>query len=85
MITTNGPPMNELVTEERGLLCPWTNNVPAGYGQGFYATPENIYETVTRALQIPDKNARMTEARVFFETLRPRLKASLGAFLAAEL
>lgn len=84
VITTNGPPMNELVTEERGFLCSWTNEVPAGYGQGFYATPENIYEAVTKALQISNKKERMTEARAFFETLRPRLKASLGTFLAEE-
>lgn len=81
VITTDAPPMNELVTEERGLLCPWSNQLPAGYGDAFYCKPEQIRESVLRAFALDNKAERQERARHFFEQLRPALKERLRGLL----
>lgn len=84
VITTDAPPMNELVSPERGVLCAWTNKLPAGFGAAYYVSPEQIGEAVFRALALPDKERYSAAARAFFEETQaafPRaLEEALGAF-----
>lgn len=85
VVTTDAPPMNELITEERGVLCSWTNAIPAGLGQGFYCTPEQIRSAVFRALALPDKDLVSQKARQFFETLSASLKERLSSLILEEI
>ena len=81
VITTNAPPMNELVTEERGVLIPWTNATPSGMGEAFYSKPEQLREAVLRAVSLKDKKQRCLQARRFFENLENSLKQHLSPLL----
>ncbi|MEI6531939.1 MAG: glycosyltransferase, partial [Chlamydiota bacterium] len=81
VITTDGPPMNELVTEDRGVLIPWTNAIPAGLGEAFYSKPEQIREAVLRAVSLKNKEERCLEGRKFFQTLESSLVKRLSLLL----
>ncbi len=87
VITTDGPPMNELVTEERGVLCPWENTIRLGFGQGFFCSPEAIAQTVRRTFALPEeeKLRRRHSARAFFTTLTPAFQERLSTVLFHEL
>jgi hypothetical protein len=50
VVTTDGAPMNELVTPTRGYLAEWYTALPAGIGVRYATTGELLSETVARAL-----------------------------------
>jgi glycosyltransferase involved in cell wall biosynthesis len=69
MVTTDAPPMNELVRPDRGLLVPAVVLGPQGIGMAYRVDEVALEETITRALSLPpEERARMGEnARAWFE------------------
>jgi glycosyltransferase involved in cell wall biosynthesis len=68
VITTDGEPMNELVTPERGILLQPASQRPMALGTRYCVTVEGIEDAVERALALaPDACAAMgAAARGFF-------------------
>ena len=50
VITTDAPPMNELVHEESGILASCNKRTPAGYGERFHVDPESLEQSISQAL-----------------------------------
>lgn len=53
VVTTDAPPMNELVTEERGILVPWVEESPVRLGTRYRVAPEGIEKAVEQLLHSP--------------------------------
>ncbi|EHJ14469.1 MULTISPECIES: glycosyltransferase [Crocosphaera] len=49
-LTTNAPPMNELITPERGLLVNYHNTKPQRLGTNYYVDPQNLEEKIEEVL-----------------------------------
>ena len=49
-ITTNAPPMNELVTEERGILVNYSNTQVQRLGINYYVDPVDLEEKIDKVL-----------------------------------
>lgn len=58
VITTNAPPMNELVTPDRGLLVEWKGSEKRHLGTNFFVSLESLESQMERALQMPPEKAR---------------------------
>jgi glycosyltransferase involved in cell wall biosynthesis len=52
VITTNAPPMNELVNNETGLLVNTSGKDVMGFGEKFFIDIQNLEETIETALQM---------------------------------
>ena len=48
IVTTDGPPMNELVTAERGVLVGYSRQAPQGAGINYYVDPELLGKALER-------------------------------------
>lgn len=70
VITTDGPPMNELVESDRGVLCRWESSKRQRFGHAFYVTPTTLAEAVRRTLSMSEleRNQMRERARQFYET-----------------
>lgn len=68
VITTNAPPMNELVTNERGILVPYCDCQPQSLGTNFYIDPAKLEDAIKFALGMPDYRKKKIgeSARVWF-------------------
>ena len=68
IITTDGPPMNELVTPERGLLVDVQRSEPQGQGMNYYVDPAALERKIGEALEMEDAaKARLgREARAWY-------------------
>ena len=53
VITTDAPPMNELVTNERGILVPYFECQPQSLGTNFYVDPAKLEDAIKFALGMP--------------------------------
>lgn len=82
VITTDAPPMNELVQEGFGFLAGFAGRSPAGYGERFQVDADSLEMAISRALALtPREKTRMGErARASF--LANRLQFEAG-FLEA--
>ncbi len=84
VVTTDGPPMNEVVTAERGLLAAWRASEPMRLGTAYDVDPAALAAAVERALALgAEERARLgAAARAWFEDndrfFRARLLESLG-------
>ena len=69
-ITTDGPPMNELVTADRGILVPWATSQPRHLGTNWIVNAEAIEAAVDQSLQTPasEKAAIGAKARAWYES-----------------
>lgn len=54
VITTDAPPMNELVTAERGLLVAYDRTTPQGLGTNYHASVSALEAAVQRALAMTE-------------------------------
>lgn len=55
-VTTDAPPMNELVTAERGVLVPHHRSEPRHLGRNFFIDPAALETAVTAIIAMPDED-----------------------------
>lgn len=53
VITVNAPPMNELVTSERGYLVPWSHSEPCRLGTRYFVDVDALERVISRVVQAP--------------------------------
>ncbi|MFO8085535.1 MAG: glycosyltransferase [Desulfobacterales bacterium] len=53
VITVNAPPMNELVTSERGYLAPWSHSAPCRLGTRYFVDVDGLEGVINRVVQAP--------------------------------
>ncbi|MDZ4673936.1 MAG: glycosyltransferase [Gemmatimonadota bacterium] len=84
LITTDGPPMNELVQPDRGILVAAKAAERQGVGQLYRADPQALEGAIDGALRLPaEERERLgVHARTWFEVndaaFRNRLRGVLG-------
>jgi glycosyltransferase involved in cell wall biosynthesis len=68
VIATDAPPMNELVSPERGLLCPYQTKTVGGLGHQFFVNPKILADKIREMLSLSDekKHSFTENARKFF-------------------
>ena len=83
VLTTDGPPMNELVHADRGILVPWKRSEPRKLGVNYYVDPQALEHAVTDLLaRGSEEKARLGErARAWFEENDARFRVRLGELL----
>lgn len=54
VLTTDAPPMNELVANEWGRLVPWDRSEPRHLGTCFYVSAAALEESIEELLQTPE-------------------------------
>ena len=89
VITTDAPPMSELVTPDTGLLVAVERTEPMGIGQRYFVNLEDLERTIRRALAMSqaERDVLGRAARARFEAIdqafRSRIKACLNAIFSA--
>jgi glycosyltransferase involved in cell wall biosynthesis len=78
-VATDGPPMNELVRPDRGVLVPWVRSEPRKLGINYHVDPGELEEAVEGLLARPaGEKQRMGRAgRAWFEENDTRFRARL--------
>ena len=68
VITTDAPPMNELVRPDRGILCAYSTSRPQRFGNAYFVSPEDLETTVRATLErdVADLHELGRRARQFF-------------------
>jgi glycosyltransferase involved in cell wall biosynthesis len=69
-VSTDAPPMNELVNSSRGLLVPYDHSEPRKLGVNYYVSSGALERTIEQLLTVPvpDKERIGQAARAWFET-----------------
>jgi glycosyltransferase involved in cell wall biosynthesis len=57
-VTTAAPPMDELVTPERGITVPVSHSEPRHLGENFHADPAELESAIARLIAMPDVEKR---------------------------
>ena len=87
VLTTDAPPMNELVSSDRGVLVPWATSEPMCAGQRFLVDEERLEEQITQVFSWPTAQVQTIgrSAREWFEQndadFRRRFVAVVGELL----
>jgi glycosyltransferase involved in cell wall biosynthesis len=70
VITTDAPPMNELVESDRGVLVGWESSEPVCLGTSYAVSPESLAAGIRYALSLTDleRSSLCARARIWFET-----------------
>jgi glycosyltransferase involved in cell wall biosynthesis len=78
-LTTDGPPMNELVRPDRGVLVPWSRSEPRKLGTDFFVDASALEAAIEELLVMSSADkARMGRAgRAWFEENDARFHARL--------
>lgn len=87
VVTTDAPPMNELIGEDRGVLVPWRISEPRKLGTNYFVDP-NLLESAISGLIERDHAAKAAlggAARAWFETNDARFRRNLRDIAAAIL
>ena len=50
VVTTDGPPMNELVTSERGVVVPWRQSSPRHLGTNWHVDPHALEASIEKLI-----------------------------------
>ena len=82
-LTTDAPPMNELVTVERGVLVPSLRSEPRHLGMNFHADPAALESAIQRLIVMPDEEKRALElaGRQWFEENARSFAGRIAHFL----
>ncbi len=83
VISTNAPPMNELITPSRGVLVPATHAERFNYGERFFVASEAIADAVRRALALPDTAPLQQAAQHYYAESTDFFRRKLHAILEA--
>lgn len=69
VVTTDGPPMNEIVQPEHGVLVPWHRSEPRHLGTNWHVDPTALEKAISQILHFskPDKRQMGGAARAWFE------------------
>ena len=69
VVTTDAPPMNELVSDDRGVLVPYCNQEPRHLGTNFFVDPDLLEEKIVEILSqdSESKSQKGARAREWFE------------------
>ncbi|MFT4196705.1 MAG: glycosyltransferase [Pseudoxanthomonas sp.] len=87
VLVTDGAPMNELVSPERGILIPWESSAPLRRGVGYRVAVAGIERAVEQALALDAgrRQALSAAARAFYlandAAFPARLRAAIEALL----
>ena len=83
VVTTDAPPMNELVTPERGFLVRCATRVPMGLTQRCVVDPNALARVIEAVLDLADSHVaqRRAAARGWFEENDRRFGLRLSEFL----
>lgn len=84
VLTTDAPPMNELVTNERGRLVPWDRSAPRHLGTCYYVSAAALEQSIEEMLQTPEAElAALGEAaRDWFRQNDTRFRTSFPRVLS---
>ena len=84
VITTDAPPMNELITKERGLLVPWADRVPQRLGMAYFVDAEALEQAIATAIAMDDEEKRAIgcRARAWFDANDLFFRRTIGAIVA---
>lgn len=87
VLTTDAPPMNELVTPERGALVDWERQSPMQLGTRYFVSPEQLEARITEVLcWSPEQRVAAGQAaRAWFEDNRRQFLTRLGRQLQETL
>jgi glycosyltransferase involved in cell wall biosynthesis len=83
IVTTDAPPMNELVSSDEGVLVPYTSTAEMASGIRYLVDPERLAEALDELWSLDDaaKQRRHTAARRRYETMRGEFHAALARTL----
>ena len=87
VVTTDAPPMSELITPARGVPVPYHHSEPRHLGTNFHADPEKLEKNIQQLLLMPteEKATLGKHARTWFEetdtTFRHKLAQTLEDIL----
>lgn len=79
VLSTNAPPMNELVTPDRGILVDFERTSEQGLGTNYHASVPSIEDAVNRLLAMDETTKRRlrAQARAWFEDNHARFSRAL--------
>ncbi len=68
-VATDGPPMNELVQPDRGILVPYTHSEPRKLGFNFYVDHDALERSICELIEMPESEKQRIgcAARQWFE------------------
>lgn len=83
VLATNGPPMNELVQPDRGVLVPYSRSEPRKLGFNFYVDPSALEVTISDLVALPGEAKQQLghAARQWFEDKDGEFRANLQRLL----
>ena len=84
-VTTDAPPMNELVAPERGILVPYSKSEPRHLGRNFHADPAALESVIENIIRMPqdEKHRIAVAARQWFEQNHAAFLSRLGNLLGS--
>jgi hypothetical protein len=84
VITTDGAPMNELVTAERGVLVRAARTEPMALATRYFVDPVDLERQVGRvlAMSADERRALGNRARQWYETERERFARAVRLFVS---
>ena len=84
VITTDGAPMNELITPERGVLVRAARSEPMALATRCFVDPVDLERQVGRVLAMSDDERRTLgeRARLWYDTERERFAAAIRLFVS---
>jgi glycosyltransferase involved in cell wall biosynthesis len=84
-VTTDAPPMNELVAPERGVPVPFSKSEPRHLGRNFHADPAALEAAIDALIALPrqEKQKLGLHARSWFEDNQVEFKSRLIRLLSA--
>lgn len=85
VVTTDAPPMNELVTTSRGYLVPWSEDRPWRLGTRYKVTADNLERCLLKVLAEPREilDAKALEAHRWALDNHQAFVERMGKFLAS--
>lgn len=79
VLTTNAPPMNELISKERGILTEYNSSEPRHLGTNYFICPQHLEQQIEQLIQQPVKQLETigNTARTWFEQNNLAFKKNL--------
>src|SRR5690606_8789264 len=83
ILTTDAPPMNELIRPDRGILIPFHRSEPRHLGKNFHADPKKLEAAIENLITLPlsEKRKLAQSARHWFEETNHRFRQNLAQML----